>query len=243
MENSVVKKQPLVLNSKRTRPAGAGRECYVCKLCSEIEAVDTLVHKTKFENVMPLREVMRAVKDLTGLSVTLNQVLNHYTKHLPPDLDFEYKKQAQQLSNNPPHNINKKYKRSTIRFDAIEKLKEMYVDLSERLYSYRQTNDAFITSDNLKIYKDIMEELRKLAGDISKVELDREYMGGIILEVYKGLAEQLISSFSDLIRENLLKVEMNSEQKKEVLDSIKDDMTKVLEKGIDWLERDLKRRL
>lgn len=227
-----------------------GRECSICKICKDIEDANYLVHKEKFEKTLSLDEVVKGLAILTGRMFPLYVLQYHYQKHLDPVLAIEYKKQAQVLSNpkkfrerlDKARKSVKSHKRST-KFDAMEQLKKMYLDLNERLFRFESDYGKSVTPENVKTYSVIVEELRKLASDISRVELDREYIGKVILEVYRDLVIEMTEKMGDLVRNLLLKLAVDQKEKKEIIEEIKKRMVIILSNAVVKLEKDLMKRL
>lgn len=239
------------------KPKGGNRVCAVCKICQESPEANRIVHEVKFQEILTLGDVCKRLEIVTGKPFTIAKILNHYQCHLDkidPTLSIEYKKQAQMLSG--PGEFKKhiaearengtqqrRHALSITKFDAIEQLKSMYVDLNSRLLEMRGKEGKDITPLNIKTYSEIIEELRKIAGDIAKVELDREYVGKVILEVYKGVAHEIVKKIGDAMRDVVCQMTTDEKAKEKAVDAVREATTKALIAGIDKLEKDLSQRL
>lgn len=239
----MIEKTPMVMQTPELKKK-PGRKCQVCELCEQFKDIDDLVHKRKFTEVMPVGAVLKEMIDITGKKVSQYSLTNHYSKHLSAALQLEYKNQAQQLSNRglAARDSNKKPKTSK-KFDSIEHLKGMYTDLSSRLVQFETKHGKYITSDSLRIYKDIVEQLRKLAQDIAKVETDRAYIGKIIIEVNQEVTSNIVMQLGDVVRASLLELTEDEGTRRVILENVKNGTNKILEKSMAKLDTELSKRL
>jgi len=233
------------------------RTCAVCKLCQEVPEANKIVHEDKFHEVLTLPDVMQRLETATGKKLSIFQLSNHYSKHLGkinPLLEIEYKKQATMLKS--PKRFEDKVKeyreglgtekavvKSATNFDAIGKLKELFVDLNSRMAEFQRKNGTELTKETLVTYKDMVEELRKIAYDIARVELDRSYLSKVLLGVYRDVATDVIQKIADGMRESFGRLDLNEQQKKEVADGVRDTTSFALISGLEKLERELSSRL
>lgn len=232
------------------------RGCGVCKLCESVPIVSQIVHKDKFEEVLSIDQVAKRILDATGKKITSYQLNGHYLNHLSkfnPLLEIEYKKQAtmlkspakfrERVENAKASGIERKAIKSATNFDAIQKLKELFVDLNSRLAEFQKKEGTEFTKFNMDMYRDMIEGLRKIAYDVAKVELDRSYMSKILLIVYKEVIEDVIQKIGDGMREAFGKTGLSDEEKDRVAKMIKEASSLALTSGIGKLEKELSQRL
>jgi len=233
------------------------RICAVCKLCASVPDANRIVHEDKFSEVLTLPEVATRLETVSGKKLSIFQLSNHYTKHLSsvnPLLEIEYKKQATMLKS--PKRFEDKVKeyregsgnekavvKSATNFDAIQKLKELFVDLNSRMAEFQRKSGTEMTKETLTTYKDMIEELRKIAYDVARVELDRGYLSKVLLGIYREVANDVIQKIGDGMRDAFGKLDLTDQKKADVAVMIRDTTSFALISGLEKLERELSARL
>jgi len=189
--------------------------CKICKACKDNEAVDKLVHIDKFEQMLNNKEVLERIKLITKEDIKMCSLSYHYRKHLSEALYAEYLRQIKAMrvkqgkdagrkrSGNNGSGRNKMSKeemdkiikfqpKSKFAFDFLSHLKEMYYELSGRFDEFRQNEESkSLNQTNMRFYAQMMEERRKIASDILKIEQSH----AVVKEVMKTILEDSLKIF------------------------------------------------
>lgn len=217
---------------------GGRIKCQVCVACEENKIVDDIVHKEKFDKILPLSEVVGRIFAATGVTVHKVALLRHYKKHISPAQSLQYERQVTVLrsfSNKKVLDVSvdagdglagkiRYTPKAKYSFDMLHKLKQMFVEMSGQFEDFQKTTNGKIDDGNVEIYSKIADSLTKIARDIARIEaskeVNREIVKHCFLNIYKVVIKEFIQSVGAKLADNE-KEELAEKLKSVVVDSVK----------------------
>lgn len=226
--------------------------CQVCRACEENPRVQEIVHKVKFEKILPLQKVIDLVTQEAGITFNKIALSRHYNKHMDPALTLNYARQKAVIASlpgkkgggldvdaSPGETLgNKSYIRYTPRakysFDMLAKLKVMFADMSTQYEAFQQETGGRITGENVETYAKIADSLRKMASDIARIEASKE----VITEIIK---YTLTNIFSSLVKEfiSFVEAKFTEQEREDIAAKMKEAIVRCVKK----VDQEFKRKL
>jgi hypothetical protein len=220
--------------------------CLVCNLSRSNPDIDRIVHKVKFDEILTIKEVVERIKSECDCDIGYQTLGIHYRKHLPPSLSMEYGKQAyhKRIRNKFVEKSDlDNLKKVSVKFSAIDKLKEMYVDLGNRLSQFERKHGSEVKVEHLKAYSEIIGELRKIANDVSRITTNRDYIGEVVVSCFCDAFKEVSLDVGKLFKDVVLDSIHDESEKKEILFIVKDRLGKSFEKNLKKFDNDLSKKL
>lgn len=182
--------------------------CIVCKACKENEAVDKLIHVEKFEQMLNNKEILDRAKFAFSIDLKKCNLSYHYRNHLSDALYAEYLRQIKAMridqgkavsssrkgGNNGKNKMSKEEMNKVVKFqpkskfafDLLSHLKEIYYELAGRFDEFRENEETrALNQSNIRFFASMIEELRKIASDILRIEQSH----AVVKDVMKSVLE------------------------------------------------------
>jgi len=218
------------------------KRCVICKACVMNSTADELVHKEKFNKVLSLGDVVNKLRDM-NIKATRYILGHHYLNHLENELKNLYIQQREILKRDKGRKkLDKelgcivKFPKVSKRFDSLVALKEIYDVLDNKLKIFDKDSNVNDGKD-LKLYGLVVDQLRKVASDIARIETDRDYIRKLLMSSFEELIKDLVYRVSNILNYALLGLNVPQEDKRKCMDNVKVEMAKVLQNSLRVLER------